>query len=385
MTEMDMKMVKINISHKEIQKRKALLDDWSRFENKRIPVWLFVDQPFLCRVDHILMRDIYRDPLALVRSQINGWKYVLENVDCDNDSVPVSIYFGTCLVASSYGCQVIIQDHSEAAAEIWFKDENDLARLEKIDTFAEGLKPKEIEYYHILKKKQDTLGYQFEGGDPVFPLRDISLSAHSDGPFSIACMIAGFDTVCLWCYEKPDLVKAMLEIITAKEIDRIRRTYELMGREIKEIFLADDYSPYLSLAMYEEFVLPYQLRFLNALSRKVLFHSCIMDKKLLTHWRDDLEIRLFNGFKPRETLKDIISTYTPVKDCMGGKVLLEPDLNGAHFLIAQETQVDQAARDFHQVFNGVKGVKLGVTLSGGHPLDDIQKMNRFKITISSLK
>ena len=43
-------------------------------------------------------------------------------------------------------------------------------------------------------------------------------------------------------------------------------------------------------------VLPFQ-QLVRAAFPAVNFHSCIPVARLLTHWRDDLKIRLFNGNK----------------------------------------------------------------------------------------
>jgi uroporphyrinogen-III decarboxylase len=145
--------------------------------------------------------------------------------------------------------------------------------------------------------------------------------------------------------------------------------------------MADDYSPYLSLAMYEEFVLPYQKIVRDAFGSTTGFHSCIGDPKLLRHWRDDLRITVFNGFKPRRGLASLREDYTPVAREMSGRLVLEPDLDGCKVMVASEDDLKRAVEECLEVFGPAKGIKICATLCGGHHVDDMQKMNVIKKTI----
>ena len=57
----------IHVPQQEIDRRKELLNSWAEFKNPRPPVFVFVDSPFYCKVAGIDLKDIYRDPEAMVR------------------------------------------------------------------------------------------------------------------------------------------------------------------------------------------------------------------------------------------------------------------------------------------------------------------------------
>lgn len=374
-------VIQIHIEQEEIKKRRALLKAWSQFQNDRPPVHVFVDSPFYCKLAGVDIRDIYESAEAMVRAQLCGYKAILEAVDCDTTAPNVGIDFGSPLTASTYGCKLIEQPGSVPGHEAWFKSEDDLPALEKIDSFTNGLQSKALEYYHQIRKMARNYAICFDGGEPIYPLQAVEIPTASEGPFSILCMIAGLDRVAMWCYDRPNLVKQMMKIVTEKEIERIRKSFGLMGKPARDIKLADDFSPYLSVEMYEEFVLPYQQRLRDAFGSRCFFHSCIPDSKLLKYWVQDLNIRLFNGFKPVNGLDNLKRDYEPVAELMAGRVLLEPDLDGANIMVATEKKLEEATRTFLSLFDGFNGVKLCFTLSGGHRPDDLKKLNIIKKTV----
>jgi hypothetical protein len=373
--------VRIHVPQDEIDARRALVEATEAFENDRPPVHIFVDSPFFCRAAGVPIDQIYKSPEAMLRAQILGYKVVLESVDCDVFRPAVGFDFGSCLTASTYGCRVIEQAGGIPGFEPWLRDDADLAKLEGLDPRTNGMRSREIDYWHRYHEVADDFPVQFDGGEPFFPARDVRLGTGSEGPFSIACMVAGFDNVSLWCYDRPEFVTRLLDVITGKEIERIHHSFKLLGEEPSRIGIADDYSPYVSLAMYEELILPSQLRLRDAFGGTLDFHSCIPDAKLLAHWRDDLNIRLFNGFKPLDGLANLQRDYAPVAEAMAGRVILEPDIDGANVMVASEKDLGQAALDWLEVFGAHKGVKLCATISGGHRLDDLEKVNVLKRTV----
>jgi uroporphyrinogen-III decarboxylase len=370
--------IDIDIKKDEVARREELLKNWEQFKNKRPPVAVFMDAPFYCKLAGTPIEKIYDDPEAMVNAQLTAWKILLENLECDNTGPMVAIDFGSCFTGSLYGCQIVPQPGSVPATHTWFRSENDLAKLEKIDPSQQGLAFKERQYYETLKNVAGNYELTIGGENASMPLDNISLMNGSEGPFSILCMIAGLERVSIWLFEKPDLINKMMELITQKEIQRIKQNFEFMNIPLQPIFIADDYSPYMSEDIYLKFILPYEKKLTCAFPQKPLFHSCIPDKRMLKYWKNDLDICLFNGFKPQNGLENLIRDYSPVVEQMAGTVLLEPDLDGANILIADEKQLEIAANDFVKTFPGPAGVKLCYTFSGGHDTNDMLKCNVFK-------
>lgn len=371
-------LINIEINEQDINQRKALLNDWQNFSNNRPPVIVFMDSPFYCKLAKIPIDEIYESPKKMALAQILGWKRLLETVDCDNCMPMVVIDFGSCFTGSIYGCKLLNQPASVPATEAWFESEKDIASLSDIEPFDTDFQKKALKYYDEMKSFSSDYGVQFGDSEPIYPLDDISLMTASEGPFTILCMIAGLDRVAMWCYEKPELVLKMMEIVTDKEIGRIKKTFEYMNKPLGRIFLADDYSPYMSLDIYFKFILPFQKKLCSAFTIEPYFHSCIPDKRLLKYWVDDLNINLFNGFKPQNGLMNFKKDYLPVAKLMSGKVLLEPDLDGANVMISNESELGKAVEYFKVVFKNCAGIKLCYTISGGHSVDDLRKCNVIK-------
>jgi hypothetical protein len=265
----------------------------------------------------------------------------------------------------------------------WFKGERDIARLESLDPLDNVLRKRELRFYEQIRAIADQYEIRF-GSDIAFqPLRSAVLTTFSEGPFSIACMIAGMDNVAMWCLTDPPLVRRMVDLITGKEIERITRQFQFMGMPPGELALADDFSPYMSEDIYTDLILPSQLRLRDAFGERVHFHSCIPDRRLLPYWKEQLNIRHFNGFKPQGGFAAIKRDYSPVAELMGNTITMEPDIDGINTLGASEAELKAAALDMHAVFGNYKGVRLCATLSGAHRTDDLKKMNVLKATIVS--
>lgn len=373
--------IEVHIPQREIDARGALLDAWARFANERPPVIIFADPPFYCRAAGIPLMAMYDDPATMIRAQLLGWKYILERVDCDVPGVSAGIDIGSCFTASIYGCRIVEQAGSAPGFLPWMRGEEDLAQLEAMDSLTHGLRALELRYYEAYQELAEQFPVQYDGGNPVFPVRNARLNTGSEGPFTIACMAAGFDQVCLWCYDNPDFVHRLLDVLVEKEIARIRHAFAVMGETPSDIGLADDFSPLVSLDMYEEFILPTQQRMRDAFGDRVYFHSCIADAKLVTHWRDDLRIRVFNGFKPHDGLGTLRDDYTPIARALAHRVLMEPDIDGANVMSASEDELRTAIQDCQHVFAHLPGVKFCATLCGGHRVDDLAKVNVLKRTV----
>ena len=377
----DRDVIRIHVPQEEIEARRTLMSDCMRLRNRRAPAIIFADPPFYTKVGGIRLQDTYDSPEVMIRGQLLGWKRILETIDCDVPGVGVGLEFGSFLSASNYGCEVVEQPGSVPGWRPWFRGEEDLAKLERIDSHTSGVQGRAVEFYHRYQELADRFPVQYDGGEVFCPVRETRLGTSTEGAFTVACMIAGFEQVSLWCYDQPSLVKRMVEIIAQKEIERIQDAFRIMGERPSPIGMADDYSPYLSLAMYEEFVLPYQKIVRDAFGSTTGFHSCIGDPKLLRHWRDDLRITVFNGFKPRRGLASLREDYTPVAREMSGRLVLEPDLDGCKVMVASEDDLKRAVEECLEVFGPAKGIKICATLCGGHHVDDMQKMNVIKKTI----
>ena len=366
---------------REILKRRELLEACAKGENPRPLAFLFADSPFYTRLAGVPLERTYNEPQAMIKAQLEGWRRILEVVECDVPGIEVRLDFGSFLTASSYGCQVIDQEGSIPGFLPWFETEADLARLESIIPSTTGYGLVAHQFYRQMQEMAEQYPVFYADGEVDYPVRRVRLPAATEGSFTIACMIAGLDRISFWCYDQPDMVKKIVEIITEREIERLRENFRIMGETPSPVGLADDYSPFISVPMYEEFVLPYQQQIRDAFGSSLPFHSCIPDAKLLTAWRDQLRISLFNGFKPRNGLESLRKFYEPVAEVFGNSIVLEPDMDGANVMNADRHQLAEATKEIRDVFAPGKRLKVCATLCGGHQLDDLEKMSAISLTL----
>ncbi|MFP4056970.1 MAG: hypothetical protein ACLF0G_08880 [Candidatus Brocadiia bacterium] len=373
--------LRIDMPEEEMAARRRLVDACHALANDRAVVHLFADSPFYCRLAGIPVGELYRSPEAMLRAQLVGWKRILEAVDCDVPGPAVKLDFGTCLAASIYGCELVEQAGSTPGFKPWFASESDLETLDRIDPRTNGLRAQELATYRWYRDHAEDFPVAFAGGEPFYPAAHVRLGTACEGPLSIACMIAGADRVLLWCHDRPGLVSRMVALITEKESQRLEHAFAVMGEPGGEITLADDYCPYVSLPMYKELILPHQQRLRDAFGPSIRFHSCIPDPRLLRPWRDELRISLFNGFKPQGGLASLRRDYQPVADVLGGRMVLESDIDGANVMVASAARLRRAATDWLEVLGPFSGAKLGATLSGGHRPDDLAKVGALKAAV----
>lgn len=369
--------LQINLDQETVRVRQELLDACSRFENERMPLLVFMDAAYWAKCGGIDIRAIYQSPDSMIRAQLTAWQRVLNTIKCDNPAPSVAIDFGTAMIASAYGCDLQFRPGNIPEPDRWFKSENDLHRLESLDSFTQGLAGLTCQYYHYCREHRYDYSVQYLDADPFYPLESVSMPVHTDGPFSILCIIAGLDRVSMWCYDNPAFVKTAVEIITAKEKRRIGKSFELMGKKPTELFLADDYSCFISPEMFEEFVLPSQKELIHTFGGRCRFHSCIAKKELLPYWKNELKIELFNGFKPLDGLANLERDFAPVAESMAGQVLLEPDFDGANLMHATEAQLQDAKNRLQAIFPDPRGIKCLLTLAGGYDMNVMDKLNCF--------
>jgi len=231
------KIVEINVRQTEMDRRRAMTDSCHRLKNDRVPVHIFCDSPFYCRLAGITIEEIYRSPEAMLRAQIFGWKEILEQIDCDVPEIPVGLDLGSCLTASAYGCEIAYQPGSVPGFHSWFKDEKDLPRLESVDMLKGGMRAQLLDYWQTWRGElNDKYLLCFNGGMPFRPTDNVKLPDFSEGPFTIACMICGMDTFCMICLDNPSFAHRVLDVITEKEIERLRHDFALQyGVPVSEI------------------------------------------------------------------------------------------------------------------------------------------------------
>lgn len=192
----------------------------------------------------------------------------------DDDYIPFLLpWYGTGVVPSALGCQILFQPKEEPAVEgaIITRPE-EVARLTPPNPYRDGLMPRVLRCIDYMRAHSDL---------PVS-------FTDNQGPFNIALNLLGVETIMLWMYDYPTVVHELMDFCTTILIDWVRLQKEHAGQAIDSgafphfvilpeglggAWLSDDDSTILSPALYREFVVPYNSRFLLAFGGGTL-HYC---------------------------------------------------------------------------------------------------------------
>ncbi len=143
------------------------------------------------------------------------------------------------------------------------RDPQDLARLQLPDFYETGLMPNIIQHYEEMR---DLLDDDFLVRFPDWIM----------GPFGVAAELRGFDGLLVDMLQRPQFIEALFAyIVEARlhwqaECDRylgIRRTRGLLGND-------DVNTPTLSPHLYQEMILPWELKLCHTYGGIFYWHSC---------------------------------------------------------------------------------------------------------------
>ncbi len=219
---------------------------------------------------HILGFDIHRyytDPETFLRARLQMSIYRFEHFDDHTvigDDIP--IWFGVPFEMSLFGMpwEFTSENDPWIGREPVVSSLEDLWRLPPIDFRASGLMPHAHRFYTELSQlTEDRMRVTFpEWGR---------------GPMGVACQLRGMEQFLGDMCEQPGLVRDLMRTVTdARMLWTQRRTEFLSQDEIGPGNLYNDSigSETMSPAMYEEFVLPEEMRLGEVHGTIAYWHSC---------------------------------------------------------------------------------------------------------------
>ena len=203
-------------------------------------VHFFIDAPFCCSVTGVPMSEYYANAETMLECQ-------METYDKIGGYGMLYPDFGVVAEGSAYGARVISDPTGVLALR-----PNGIETLE--DVLA--LKPMELYGDHLVGRTLRFMEYMVahKGSYEVDTTRVIA-------PFTTAACVRGISDFCADIYADPDMVSALLELVTGDLIRFVREEERILGHRAERILLADDISSFLSRATFEEFVKPTYERF----------------------------------------------------------------------------------------------------------------------------
>ncbi len=182
-------------------------------------------------------------------------------------------WYGTVVVPSALGCDIVFQQGEEPAVAGPVIDEpSAVSRLEPPDPKRDGLMPRVLACIDHFRAHSDL---------PVS-------FTDNQGPLNIALNLVGLERLCIWMFEHPTAVHELMDFCTTVLIDWVRLQKGRAGAPMDGgafphliaippgmggVWLSDDDSTVLSPDLYREFVVPYNGRVFEAFGGGTL-HYC---------------------------------------------------------------------------------------------------------------
>lgn len=262
-------------------------------------------------------KDYWTNPASMVKYQEDGFFKHLSQVD--DDTIPYFMpWFGTGVIASSFGCKV-----KDATG---FGDDpgiitncinsiSDIAKLKLPDPNSDGLMLKVLEYIDFARKNSDL---------PV-GLTDMN------SPLCTAAQMCGYENLFIWMYEEPAAVHELFDIIAETFINWVKLQKQHIGEPLNRsnglqgvwspkgvgVWVSDDDLVSMSPELYENFVVPINSRVFDSFGGGSV-HFCGRGTHQIDNLLKTSNIRVVNN-SPMGDFK----TFGKLVNKVGGKVLVQ--------------------------------------------------------------
>jgi len=369
-------IIEIAVPIEEIERRRERVTRAKRFETPdRVPVIPAIAHRLMVPQTGIRFRDYYRDPETMLRAQILGQKWLMENVRTDAYDITgawVGAWtdFQNTFEAGSLGCEVTFPDDDIPwVGPGWVTTDDDLRRLEAMDFVHSGLNARQIEYRRAMIDVAEKYPVRFQGGPVFYPGANPALTHTSDGPFGVAGDVMGQTELFLACAENPEFVRELLRIVTDKLIGWLDFCWQEEQLPARDFAWTDDLAVSLSAATYRDLVLPFEQKLRFHFDGYLSLHMCGRANHMLDIFVDDLKINEFQGFGYQLDLDRVASI-------MGGKVVLVGNVNPMLIHSGTPEDVRQATRAVIEKLAGFRGLIIqdGSNIPPGSPLENINAM-----------
>lgn len=369
-------VIEIKVPIEEIHAREERIAKTKRFETPdRVAVIPAINFRYLLPAIGVNFRDYYNDPEVMLRSQILGQKWLMENVKTDAYSITGAWVggwtdFQNATEASSMGCEVVFPDNDIPVVheDGWIRGEKDLRRLEAMDTINNGLNAKQIFFRREMMKIAEKYPVRFQGGPIFYPGENPALTHTSNGPFTNAAYLMGTTEAFTAILERPDFMRELLRIIVEKTIAWLDFCWHEERIPTREFAWTDDLAAYLSAHTWQKVLLTYNKRLRDHFDWASM-HMCGHTNHLLEIFANQLKINEYQGFGWQVDLEKI-------GDIMGGKVVLLGNVNPLLVSDGTPDEVKQATRNVIEKLAPYKGLIIqdGNNIAPGSPVENINAM-----------
>jgi uroporphyrinogen-III decarboxylase len=369
-------VIEIGVPYEDILARKERVLAARRFEEPdRVPVLPAIAYRYLLPRIGVPFSSYYADPETMLRAQILGQRWLMENIRTDAYSITGAwtgawTDFENTFEAGSLGCTVEFPDDGIPwVAGSWVRTEEDLRRLEAMDFVHGELNERQVRYRRAMMAVAERYPVRFRGGPVFYPGSNPSLTHTSDGPFGVAGDLMGQTELFMAVHEKPEFVAELLRIVTDKLIAYLDFCWTEEGLADRDLAWTDDLAVGLSEESYRQLVLPEEKRLRFHFDGRASLHMCGRTDHLLEVFRDDLAIDEFQGFGYQVDLERVAAV-------MGGRVVLLGNVNPMLVREGPPERVREATRACIEKLAPFKGyiVQDGANIPPGTPPEHINAM-----------
>jgi uroporphyrinogen-III decarboxylase len=369
-------IITINVPLEEIEARRDRVNKAKAFETPdRVPVIPAIAHRLMIPQTGIRFIDYYSDPETMLRAQILGQKWHLENIRTDAHSITgawVGAWtdFQNTFEAGSLGCEIFFPDDDIPwVGPGWVQTDDDLRRLEAMDFVHSGINARQIAYRRAMMAVAEKYPVRFLGGPVFYPGENPALTHTSDGPFGVAGDVMGQTELFTAALERPDFTRELLRIVTDKLIAWLDFCWEEEQLPTRDFAWTDDLAVSLSAQTYRDVVLEQEKRLRFHFDGRLSLHMCGKADHLLEIFTDELQIHEFQGFGYQVNLDRVAQV-------MGGRVVLIGNVSPMLIHSGTPEQVREATRRVIEKLAHFRGLIIqdGSNIPPGTPLANINAM-----------
>ena len=370
-------VIEIKIPVEEIAARQERVVKTKRFATAdRVPVWPAINYRFLLPKIGVRFDDYFNDPEVMLRSQIMGQKWLMENIKTDQYSITGAwtgawTDFQNTTEASGLGCEVVFpeDDIPWVKQDGWVKTDADLRRLGQIDSITQGLNGRQVEFRRGMMAVADKYPVRFQGGPVFYPGANPALTHTSNGPFMLAADLMGITEAFTAILDRPDFMRELFEIVIEKTITWLDFCWREMQIPHRDFAWTDDLAASLSAEVYRDMVLPYEKKLRFHFDGWVALHMCGQTNHLLSIFADEVKINEYQGFGWKVDLDRI-------GQVMGGRVVLVGNVSPLTIAYGTPEAVKAETRQVIEKLGAYQGLIIqdGNNIAPGSPLENINAM-----------
>lgn len=365
-----MKIYDIKLPYDEILARQDRWEKTQRFEpTDRPPVLTPFHSRYFVAMLGLSPEKYFWDAETMLDCQLFWKAWVLNNIDSDFFDLAARVDQGHYTESWALGCELGFDDY-----EPWIKghpiqDENDLAALEQADVLDNPAVEHETTMRQQMTALADDYVLRFADGTKIYPAAEMKPPRGTLATFTLATDLRGSE-IYLDTQLQPDFVHRLMEIVTAKVIDRWQWLGEAFDYPLTGTYLCDDSATALSPKAYREFVLPYNRRFKEQFGGSCILHCCGPANHLVPIWADELGVDTLWNFS-YETDRRKVAEY------MSGRTVLVGNVNWKQIAQGRPNEIQADALDVLETFAPGGGHILATTnIPPGASVENINAMFR---------